>query len=85
VEIIISAPTVDQHLARLEHILWVLQANGIKCKKKKCFFLRDEIEYLGRRVSVKGILLDASGLEAVKELKPPSNLQELEAFMGKVN
>jgi len=52
-DIIISAPTVDQHLARLEQILCVLQANGIKCKKEKCFFLRDEIEYLGRRVSVK--------------------------------
>jgi len=84
-DIIISAPTVDQHLARLEQILCVLQANGIKCKKEKCFFLRDEIEYLGRRVSVKGILPDSSRLEAVKELKPLSNLQQLDAFMGKVN
>jgi len=82
---IISAPTVDQHLARLEQILCILQANGIKCKKEKCFLLRDEIEYLGRRVSVKSILPDSSGLEAVKEIKPPSNLQQLDAFMGKVN
>jgi len=53
-DIIISAPIVDQHLARLEQILCILHANGIKCKKEKCLFLRDEIEYLGRRVSVKG-------------------------------
>jgi len=39
-----------------------------------------EIEYLGRRVSVKGILPDSSGLEAVKERKPPSNLQQLDAL-----
>jgi len=84
-DIIISAPTVDQHLALLEQILCILQAIGIKCKKEKCFFLRDKIEFLGRRVSVKGILPDSSGLEAVKELKPPSNLQTLDAFMGKVN
>jgi len=64
-------------------MLCILQANGIKCKKEKCFFLRDKIEYLGRRVSVKGILPNSSGLEAVKELKPPSNLQQIDA--GKVN
>ncbi|XP_022226069.2 uncharacterized protein K02A2.6-like [Drosophila obscura] len=84
-DIIISAPTVEQHLARLEQVLRILRENGIKCKREKCFFLRDEIEYLGRRVSIKGILPDTSGLEAVKILKPPINLQQLDAFMGKVN
>ncbi|XP_041450149.1 uncharacterized protein LOC121404561 [Drosophila obscura] len=39
----------------------------------------------GSRVSIKGILPDTSGLEAVKQLKPPINLQQLDAFMGKVN
>ncbi|KAL7724915.1 hypothetical protein ACLKA6_020051 [Drosophila palustris] len=84
-DIIISAPTVEQHLARIEQILCILQENGIRCKKEKCFFLQDEIEYLGRRVSTRGILPDNSGLAAVKELKPPTNLQQLDAFMGKVN
>ncbi|KAL7724906.1 hypothetical protein ACLKA6_020042 [Drosophila palustris] len=84
-DIIISAPTVEQHLARIEQILCILQENGIRCKKEKCFFLQDEIEYLGRRVSTRGILPDNSGLAAIKELKPPTNLQQLDAFMGKVN
>ncbi|KAL7723905.1 hypothetical protein ACLKA6_014499 [Drosophila palustris] len=62
-----------------------IMENGIRCKKEKCFFLQEEIEYLERRVSTRGILADNSGLAAVKELKPPTNLQQLDAFMGKVN
>nr|XP_043069521.1 uncharacterized protein K02A2.6-like [Drosophila bipectinata] len=82
-DIIISAPTSEQHLKRIDQVLSILRENGIRCKKEKCFFFKDEIEYLGRRISAQGILPDSSGLEAVKLLRPPSNLQQLEAFMGK--
>lgn len=37
-DIIISAPTTEQHLERLERVLKILQENGIKCKREKCFF-----------------------------------------------
>ncbi|XP_043063527.1 uncharacterized protein K02A2.6-like [Drosophila ficusphila] len=84
-DIIISAPTSEEHLNRIDQVLSTLQANGIRCKRQKCFFFKDEIEYLGRRISANGFLPDSSGLEAVKLLRPPSNLQQLEAFMGKVN
>nr|XP_043069086.1 uncharacterized protein K02A2.6-like [Drosophila bipectinata] len=84
-DIIISAPTSEQHLKRIDQVLSILRENGIRCKKEKCFFFKDEIEYLGRRISAQGILPDTSGLEAVELLRPPSNLQQLEAFMGKVN
>lgn len=42
-DIIISAPTTEQHLVRLEQILSILHGNGIKCKQEKCFFLRDKL------------------------------------------
>ncbi|XP_030368972.1 uncharacterized protein K02A2.6-like [Scaptodrosophila lebanonensis] len=84
-DIIITAPTVKEHISRVEQVLKVLQDNGVRCKKQKCFFLKHEIEYLGRRISAQGILPDLSGLRAVKELKPSTNLKQLEAFMGKVN
>ncbi|XP_037930428.1 uncharacterized protein K02A2.6-like [Teleopsis dalmanni] len=82
-DITISAPTSEKNIKRTEQILGILQQNGIKCKKEKCFFLKDEIEHLGTRVSANGILPDNSGLVAVKESKPPVNLTQLEAFMGK--
>ncbi|XP_054745984.1 uncharacterized protein K02A2.6-like [Anastrepha obliqua] len=84
-DIIITAPTFDEHMQRVENILQVLQSNGIKFKQQKCFFLQEKIEYLGRQISAGGILPDESGLVAVRDLKPLKNIKQVEAFMGKVN
>ncbi|XP_036340020.1 uncharacterized protein K02A2.6-like [Rhagoletis pomonella] len=84
-DIIITAPTTEQHISRVEQILKILQDNGIRCKKEKCSFFQTEMEYLGRRINANGILPDHSGIQAVKALQPSANLRELEAFMGKVN
>ncbi|XP_053968612.1 uncharacterized protein K02A2.6-like [Anastrepha ludens] len=79
--IIITAPTFDEHMQRVENILQVLQSNGIKCKQQKCFFLQEKIEYLGRQISAGGILPDEFGLVAVRDLKPLKNIKQVEAFM----
>lgn len=84
-DIIISAPTLAEHFERLERVLDILQSKGIKCKQQKCQFLLDNITYLGRRISSQGVLPDESGVAAVKDIKPPTNIKELEAFMGKAN
>lgn len=84
-DIIISASTIQEHIRRLEQVLQILQINGIKCKIQKCEFLQEKITYLGRQITANGILPDESGVHAVKTLKPPKNLKELEAFIGKVN
>ncbi|XP_036344288.1 uncharacterized protein K02A2.6-like [Rhagoletis pomonella] len=87
---IASAPAIFQKYleqlllrdVRLELVLQILQNSGIKCKKEKCSFLQDIIEYLGRQLSSKGILPDESGLRAVRDLKPPRDLKQVEAFMA---
>lgn len=84
-DIIISAPTLELHFHRLKQVFSILLSNGIRCKEEKCAFLQKEITYLGRKIGARGILPDESGLLAVKNLKPPRNLKELEAFLGKVN
>ena len=81
-DIIITGPNIDEHLRRLEKVFKVLNDNNINCKKEKCSFLQDSIEYLGRRISVKGILPDESGTRALKNMAPPQNVKEVEAFMG---
>lgn len=84
-DIIISAPTIEEHVARLEKVLAILSKHGIKCKKSKCKFIKQTIEYLGRQLSATGILPDEDGVRAVKYLRPPRDLKEVEAFIGKVN
>lgn len=84
-DIIISAPTIEEHVVRLEKVLAILAEHGIKCKKSKCDFIKEKIEYLGRQISANGILPDEDGVRAVKDLRPPRDIKEVEAFIGKVN
>ncbi|XP_037957547.1 uncharacterized protein K02A2.6-like [Teleopsis dalmanni] len=84
-DIIIAAETVDIHLKRLEEILSLLAENGIRCRRTKCEFLVEKLEYLGRTISASGILPDEKGVQAVKQLPRPKNVKEVEAFLGKVN
>ncbi|XP_036322117.1 uncharacterized protein K02A2.6-like [Rhagoletis pomonella] len=43
----------------------------------------EQIEYLGRKISAQGVLPDESGVKAVQNLPPSTNLKQVEAFMGK--
>ncbi|XP_037942535.1 uncharacterized protein K02A2.6-like [Teleopsis dalmanni] len=82
-DIIIAAETVDIHLKRLAEILSLLAENGIRCRRTKCEFLVEKLEYLGRTISASGILPDEKGVQAVKQLPRPKNVKEVEAFLGK--
>ena len=50
-DIIIFCDTKEEHLKRLEAVFQKLYAAGLKLKPSKCFFFREEIEYLGHVVS----------------------------------
>lgn len=46
--------------------------------------MQNKITYLGRQISSGGIWPNESSVTAVKNLKPPRDIKQLEAFMGKV-
>ncbi|XP_054742683.1 uncharacterized protein K02A2.6-like [Anastrepha obliqua] len=84
-DIIVAGASEQEHIERLAKVLHILQSAGIRCKKEKCEFLKTKLTYLGREISADGILPDESGIQAVKNLRRPKTLKELEAFMGKIN
>ena len=47
-DIIIFSETKEEHLKRLEAVFQKLAAAGLKLNPSKCFFFREEIEYLGQ-------------------------------------
>ena len=47
--------------------------------------MQSKITYLGRQISLEEILPDKSGVTTVKNLKPPKDANQLEAFFGKDN
>ena len=80
--IIIFSDTKGEHLKRLEAVFQKLSAAGLKLKPSKCFFFREEIEYLGHVVSGKGIATNPKKVEAVTKWPTPKTVYDVRSFLG---
>ena len=81
-DIIVFSDTKEEHLKRLEAVFQKLMAAGLKLKPTKCFFFRDEIEYLGHVVSGKGISTNPKKIEAVAKWPTPKTVYDVRSFLG---
>ena len=81
-DIIIFSDTKEEHLKRLEAVFQKLCAAGLKLKPSKCFFFREEIEYLGHVVSGKGISTNPKKIEAVSKWPTPKTVYDVRSFLG---
>ena len=81
-DIIIFSDTKEEHLKRLEAVFQKLCAAGLKLKPSKCFFFKEEIEYLGHVVSGKGISTNPKKIEAVSKWPTPGTVYDVRSFLG---
>ena len=79
-DIIIFSDTKEEHLKKLEAVFQKLCAAGLKLKPSKCFFFREEIEYLGHVVSGKGISTNPKKIEAVSKWPTPKTVYDVRSF-----
>lgn len=84
-DIIIGTTTMSQHLEVLERVLDRLCSNGMKLKRSKCFFMTDEVKYLGYIISAQGIQADPEKIEGIVNIPTPSNVTELRSLLGTIN
>ncbi|GJP40450.1 hypothetical protein CLOM_g132 [Closterium sp. NIES-68] len=84
-DILIYSKTREQHLKDLEAVFQRLQQHRLITKGSKCEFLKQEPEFLGHVISTAGIRIDQKKLWAIQEWQPPTNLQQLQSFLGFVN
>ena len=69
-------------MKRLEAVFQKLAAAGLKLKPSKCFFFREDIEYLGDVVSGKGIATNATKVETVTKWPMPKTVYDVRSFLG---
>ena len=81
-DILITGPTNAEHLATLNK---VLKAAGFRLKQQKCAFLLPAVEYLGHKISAKGIQPTEEKVRAIKEAPSPSDKAKLRSFLELVN
>lgn len=67
-DVVIIGKTFDEHICNLEKVLEQFQKFNLKLKPKKCHLFREEIDFLGRRVSAARIgIHHREGVAGTKE------------------
>ena len=77
--------TFEDHIEKLERVLYKLREAGLKVNGKKSFFAKHELEYLGYMITREGIKPMPQKVEAILKIATPSNRKELRGFIGIVN
>ena len=81
-DIIVMAPSFDDHLTRLDEVLSRLSAAGLKLKSSKCSLFRPEVAYLGHIVSENGIKPDPDKIRRIKNWTTPTSITDVRSFLG---
>ncbi|GJP47773.1 hypothetical protein CLOM_g6943, partial [Closterium sp. NIES-68] len=84
-DILIYSRSREQHLQDLDAVFTLLHKNRLITKGSKCDFLKQELEFLGHVVSTEGVKIDPKKIKTIQEWKPPTNIKELQSFLGFFN
>lgn len=83
-DVIVYSRSMEEHVARLEHVLQRLRKANLRINLEKCHFAKESVKYLGHIVSRSGVQPDPDKISAVRAYKIPQNVKEVRAFLGLV-
>ena len=86
-EAIIFSHDKKEHLHHLDKMLTILEDAGINLKRKNCFFVKDEVEYLGNCIlsGTFGVYRDAKEIRAICDALFPQTPKMIRSFLGACN
>lgn len=84
-DVLITAGTRSEHMARLHQVLQRIQDAGLVLKKDKCEFFKEEISYLGYIINKDGLKKSPEKIKAIAQAPIPSNVTQLQSFLGLIN
>ena len=83
--LVVSNGTFDDHLEKLGTVLEKLQNAGFKVNADKSFFAKDELEYLGFKITRNGIMPLPDKIQAIQNIAVPKTKKQLRSFIGIIN
>ena len=84
-DILIFSKTKEQHIEHVQAILKKLHHAKLRLRPKKCEFHVQETDFLGHHITNEGIQTDYNKIQVIQEWPAPTNLRELQQFIGMVN
>ena len=70
-DIVVFSDTEKEHVKRLAAVFKRFCKHGLKLKPSKCEFFKEEIYYLGHRVSADGMKPGTDNLDGIVAMAPP--------------
>ena len=71
-DILVFSNSLDDHLRHLRDVFSILRTQKLYANANKCHFLRQEVIFLGYLVSVTGIRMDTSKIDAIATWPTPT-------------
>ena len=80
--IMICSKTEAEHYEILRQVFQRLQEHNVHARINKCCFLQSSIHYLGHTIDREGVHHTQSKVEALLHAPVPTNVAELQSFLG---
>ena len=81
-DILVYSRDEQEHEQHLKIVLQTLREKKLYAKLSKCDFWLKKVSFLGHIVSVEGIIVDPTKIEAVVNWKPPRSITKVRSFLG---
>ena len=81
-DIIVFSKSFEEHIDRLRLIFDRMRDANLRLKPKKCELLKQEVTFLGHRVSENGISPDPNNVAKIVNWPIPKNATEIRQFLG---
>ena len=80
-DLIVAGNTQEQHDKALHKVCKAIEKSGMTLNAEKCIISKAEVPWWGLVISSRGISPDPKKVEAVKQMTPPSNKEEVTSLI----
>ena len=84
-DLLVYSDTEEEHHEHVRQVLRMLHKVGLRAHPDKSLFCCDAVEYLGFLIGHGHLSPHESKIQAIKQLKSPTNISELRAVLGLCN
>ena len=82
---LVHSPTLEQHLLDVAEVLEIFRRRQLYAKSSKCEFGRQELGFLGHRLSKAGVSVDPRKVQSIVEWATPTSCSEVRRFIWLTN
>lgn len=84
-DILVIGKTKEEHDENLKKVMAQLQDHNVEINMDKCSLNRQEVIFLGFRLSKEGWSIEENKIQAIKNFRKPQTQNEVKSFLGLIN